>query len=155
MSSEIIPALMWSFSSASGGSGSVGCSPGLRWLFGFYPVGSLIAVIWCPMSKNSSYYTARVENQWVQWTIAPVSVCFCYILCVFLPLGLQSEISLHCDIQRHYSQQPLLSVSHPAGIAALSAASSAAAAAATAAHTGGRRTGEKVTSDSGQEAGGG
>lgn len=54
---------------------------------------------------------------------------------VCLGLGLRSKVPLHCDIPRHYSQQPLLSFYYSTGITALPAASSAAAAAAAAAHT--------------------
>lgn len=67
---------------------------------------------------------------------------FIFSLCVCLWSGLWSKVPLHRDVPRHYSQQPLLSLSHSAGITALPAASSAAAAAATAAHTGGRSTGK-------------
>lgn len=65
--------------------------------------------------------------------------------------GLGSEVPLHCDIPRRFSQQPLLS--HSPGITALLAAPPAAAAAAAAAHTGGRRTGKTDTGDHAQCAG--
>lgn len=68
-----------------------------------------------------------------------------FLSCVCLWSGLRSTVPLHRDLPRRYSQQPLLSISHSTGIAALSAASAAAATAAAAAHTGGRRSGTKQT----------
>ena len=63
MSSDIILVLVRSYCRTQRGlqiSGSQSWSLGLRGLGGFYPAVSLITFIWCPMSKNSPYYIAKL-----------------------------------------------------------------------------------------------